>query len=120
MSVRAIRGATMLSADDAAEMTAAVAELIAEMLSRNGITSDEIISMLLTSTPDLTCAFPAAAARTLGFADVPLICAQEIDVAGAPQRVVRIMAHAELTVPRSDVKHVYLRGAEVLRLDIAQ
>ncbi|TAK69721.1 MAG: chorismate mutase [Actinomycetota bacterium] len=120
MAVRAIRGATCLQADDPDEMTDAVVELLRAMLSRNGIDQDDLVSILFTATPDLRCIFPAAAARSVGLADVPLMCAQEIDVAGALPRVVRVMAHADLAVPRSAVAHVYLRGAEALRQDIAQ
>jgi chorismate mutase len=118
--VRAIRGATRLSADEPAEMTEAVVELIEAMLRRNDMTTDDLVSMVFTATPDLVCMFPAAAARGLGLGDVPLICAQEISVDGALSRVVRVMAHAELDRPRADVVHVYLRGAEVLRQDLAQ
>jgi chorismate mutase len=120
MALRGVRGAVLLSADDAAEMTEAVVELLTEMMERNRLTHDDLVSILFTSTPDLHCAFPAAAARTLLLGDVPLMCAQELDVVGAPERVVRILAHVESDLPRSDVVHVYLRGAEILRQDIAQ
>lgn len=109
----------MLRADDAEEMTAAVVELITAMLERNSLGSDDLVSILFTATPDLHCAFPAAAARGLGLSDVPLICAQELDVAGAAPRVVRVLIHADTSMPRADVQHVYLRGAEVLRQDLA-
>lgn len=118
--MRAVRGATCLSANDAEEMREAVVELLSTMLARNAIDMDDLISILLTSTPDLTCAFPAAYARDMGMLDVPLICAQEIDVDGALPLVVRVMMHAEIDTPRSEIQHVYLRGAEALRRDIAQ
>jgi chorismate mutase len=120
VSVRALRGATRLTADDPVEMTEAVTELVTTMLDRNGIGTDALVSMIFTATPDLVCMFPAAAARGLGLGDVPLICAQEIAVPGALSRVVRVMAHAKIDRPRSEVVHVYLRGAEVLRQDLAQ
>jgi chorismate mutase len=119
MPMRGIRGATVLQADDAAEMADAVTELVSEMLARNGLTTDALVSILFTATPDLQCAFPAAAARSLGLQDVPLICAQELDVHGALPRVVRVLAHAEIDLPRAQVQHVYLRGAEALRQDLA-
>lgn len=119
MAIRAVRGATCLEADDAAEMTEAVKELISEMIARNSLTDADFISVLFTNTPDLTCGFPAAAAREIGFADVPLMCAQEIDVPGALARVVRVMAHVETDLARADVEHVFLRGAQVLRQDLS-
>lgn len=118
--IRAVRGATQLQADDAAEMADAVVELLTTMLERNGLVTDDLVSVIFTSTPDLRSTFPAAAARTLNIGDVPLICAQELDIEGALPRVVRVMAHAQLDRPRSEVTHVYLRGAEVLRQDLAQ
>ena len=120
MAVRAFRGATQLQADDPDEMAEAVGELLAEVLGRNGLTTDDLISVVFTSTPDLRSDFPAAAARSVGIGDVPLLCAQEIDVVGAPQRIIRIMAWAQSSLARGDVAHVYLRGAEVLRKDLAQ
>jgi chorismate mutase len=95
-------------------------ELMNEVMSRNELTTDDVISVLFTMTPDLTAEFPALAARKLGFHDVPLICAAEIPVPGAMPRVVRLMAHVETDRPRSALQHVYLRGAAALRLDIAQ
>ncbi len=118
--MRALRGATQLKADDPAEMAEAVVELVGAILERNGLTTDDLISIIFTSTGDLRSAFPAAAARTLGIGDVPLLCAQELDIEGALPRVVRVLAHVSLDVPRDEVVHVYLRGAEVLRQDLAQ
>jgi chorismate mutase len=120
MAIRAIRGATCLSANNVEEMNEAVAELIDQMLNRNKISEDAVISIFLTGTPDLTCAFPAAGIRIHGLTDVPLMCAQEMNVDGALERVVRIMAQVETDQSRSDVEHVYLRGAEVLRADLTK
>lgn len=120
MAVRALRGATALAADDAAEMSEAVVELLQAMLERNGLDTDDLISLLFTATPDLHSQFPAAAARSIGIADVPLLCAQELAVQGAMPQVVRIMAHVECDLARSEVTHVYLRGTEALRADLAR
>jgi chorismate mutase len=120
MALRGIRGATCLTADDKAEMIEAVGELLTEMMSRNSLASDDLVSVILTGTPDLTCAFPAVGAREIGLVDVPLLCAQEMDVAGALARVVRVLMHIDVDVPRSAISHVYLRGAEVLRQDLVQ
>ena len=116
--VRGIRGATCLEHDDASEMFGAVGELLGHMLQRNRISNDDVISVILTCTPDLTSAFPAAGARAFGLVDTPLMCAQEMDVRGALPRVVRILAHVETVTPRGEIEHVYLRGAEVLRQDL--
>lgn len=120
MTMRGIRGATLLTADDVTEMSEAVVELLTQIMERNGLDNDDLVSILFTATPDLHCAFPAAAARELGLVDVPLICAQEIDVAGALPRAIRLLVHAESDRPRADIQHVYLRGAEALRQDLAQ
>jgi chorismate mutase len=118
MAIRAIRGATCLTANNVEEMNQAVAELIDQMLNRNKVSQDAVISIFLTGTPDLTCAFPAAGIRIHGLTDVPLMCAQEMNVDGALERVVRIMAQIETDQSRSEIEHVYLRGAEVLRADL--
>lgn len=120
MALRGVRGATCLAANDAEEMRDAVHELLGEMMQRNGLDADHVISVLLTGTPDLTCSFPAAGARDFGLIDVPLLCAQEMDVEGALPRVVRILMHVDIDVPRRQIQHVYLRGAEVLRQDLVQ
>lgn len=120
MALRAIRGAVQLRADTVGEMSDAVVELMSEILRRNGIMTEDLVSVIFTATPDLHAEFPAAAARSLDLGDVPLLCAQELDVAGALPRIVRVMAHAELDRPRHEVVHVYLRGAEALRRDLAQ
>ncbi|MEG3629185.1 chorismate mutase [Streptomyces poriticola] len=120
MAVRAVRGAVQLERDDAAHMAEQVAALLTAVLERNGLAADDLISIWFTATPDLHSDFPAAAARGLGITDVPLICAQELDVAGAMPRVVRVLAHIESEKPRSDIAHVYLGAAAALRKDIAQ
>ncbi len=120
MAVRAVRGATQLDVDERENLLTSVAELLTEILTRNELGTDALISMVLTATPDLRSEFPALAARQLGIGDVPLLCAQELDVEGAMPRVVRVLVHAELDRPRADLRHVYLRGAAALRLDLAQ
>ncbi|MEU4534197.1 chorismate mutase [Streptosporangium sp. NPDC023825] len=118
--VRAIRGAIQVESNDRDDILSGVTELVAEVMGRNRLTTDDVISVIFTATPDLTAEFPALAARKLGFHDVPLICASEIDVPGALPRVVRLMAHVEVDRPRQEIQHVYLRGAVALRVDIAQ
>jgi chorismate mutase len=120
MTVRAIRGAVQINADERDAILEGTAELVTEMMARNELAPGDVISVLFTATPDLTAEFPALAARKIGFHDVPLICATEIAVPGAMPRVVRLMAHVETDRPRSAIQHVYLRGAVALRLDMAQ
>jgi chorismate mutase len=120
VALRAIRGAIQLDADERDHMLASVAELVGEILTRNDLTVDDLVSILFTATPDLRSEFPAVGARKLGIVDVPLLCAQEIAVAGAMPRVIRTLVHAETPRARTEIQHVYLRGAVALRLDIAQ
>jgi chorismate mutase len=120
VAVRAVRGAVQVVGNDRDDILAGTAELVTEVMSRNELSTDDVISVVFTATPDLTAEFPALAARKLGFQEVPLLCAAEIDVPDAMPRVVRLMMHIETSKPRSALQHVYLRGAVALRLDIAQ
>lgn len=118
MSVRAVRGATQVDHNDRDEILEATAELVAEVLYRNKLAPDDVISMVFTATPDLTAEFPAYAARKMGLTDVPLLCASEIAVPGAMPRVLRLLAHVDTELTRADIRHVYLRGAAMLRTDL--
>jgi len=118
MSVRAVRGATQVERDDREVLLDAVRELIREVLRRNRLEPDDLISLLFTATDDLHSEFPAYAARELGITDVPLLCARELAVEGGMPRVVRVLAHVETDLPRADVRHVYLHGAATLRTDL--
>jgi chorismate mutase len=120
MSVRAIRGATQVEANTAESIYSGVVELLSEILKANGLTPKDVISVLFTSSPDLNAACPAAGAREIGFASVPLICAVEIDVPGALERTIRVMAHVEGSAGAEEISHIYLHGAKSLRRDIAQ
>jgi chorismate mutase len=120
VAFRAIRGATQLDSDNRDELLKATAELITKMMHANNLHTDQLISILFTATPDITSEFPALAARELGIGDVPLMCFVEMNVKGSMPRVIRVMINAELDAPRSQVQHIYLRGAAALRLDIAQ
>jgi chorismate mutase len=120
VAVRAIRGAIQLDADERDHLLASTRELVEAVMAANALSSEQLISIVFTVTSDLRSEFPAVAARELGMGDVPLLCTTEIDVPGSLPRVVRLMAHADMEVPRSQVQHVYLRGAVALRRDIAQ
>ncbi|MCU1691655.1 MAG: chorismate mutase [Frankiales bacterium] len=118
MPVRAVRGAIQVDEDDRQQVLDATTELLQAVLERNRLDHDDLISVLFTATPDLRSEFPAYAARQMGITDVPLMCASEIDVPGAMPRVLRLLAHVETELPRSEVRHVYLRGAAQLRTDL--
>ena len=120
MTVRAIRGATQVDADERELVLTAAAELVAAVLERNALTADDLISIVFTTTPDLRSEFPAYAARLAGITAVPLLCASEIDVPGALPRVIRLLAHVHSSADRGDIRHVYLRGAAALRTDLPQ
>ena len=109
-----------MDANERADILEGTTELVTEVMTRNSLGTDDVISVVFTATPDLTAEFPALAARKIGFHDVPLLCASEIDVPGAMPRVVRLLMHVDTAKPRSELEHVYLRGAVALRLDIAQ
>lgn len=119
-NVRALRGASTCSANTADEITDVTQELLLAMLERNGIDHDDVISVLFTMTPDLDAAFPATAARGIGFGDVPLLCASEIDVPGAMPRTVRVLLTAHTERGRDELRHVYLRNAQSLRDDLPE
>ncbi len=113
-----MRGATQLEVDERAHLLERTSELVQAVLDRNSLTQEHLISVVFTATPDLVSDFPAYAARLIGITDVPLLCAREIDVAGAMPRVVRLLAHIESDMPRGQVQHVYLHGARALRTDL--
>lgn len=118
--VRAIRGATTADEDSRAAISSRVVELLQEMLVRNGVREGDVISVLFTATKDLVAVFPATAARDLGFATVPLICAQELDIDGATPRALRIMMTLRTRRRAEDLRHVYLHGAAHLRDDLTR
>ena len=109
-----------VDADDPQAILDGTAELVTAVMTRNNLSTDDVISVIFSATPDLSAEFPALAARKLGFQEVPLLCCGEIPVPGAMPRVVRLMMHIETELLRSQIQHVYLRGAAALRLDIAQ
>ena len=113
--LRAVRGATTLDEDSADQVDTRVRELVTQMIERNGLDGEDLVSMLLTASPDIHSAFPASAARRMGLEDVPVIGAQELDVSGATPLCIRVMMHVESERSRADIAHVYLHGAQGLR-----
>ncbi len=120
MAVRAIRGATQLEQDERDHLLDRVSELLRTLLGDNGLTADDLISVIFTATPDVTAEFPAYAARRLGLVDVPLLCARELDIADSMPRVIRVMAHVDTALSRAEITHVYLHGAASLRRDLSR
>jgi chorismate mutase len=115
---RAVRGATTVERDEVSLIREAVRELLLEMLAQNDIDQDSIISAMFTATPDLRSVFPASAARELGWTDVPMLCASEIDVPNAQPRCLRVMLHVERRITQDRLVPVYMREAVSLRPDL--
>ncbi|MGD9573473.1 MAG: chorismate mutase [Thermoleophilia bacterium] len=113
-----MRGATSVERDDPGAILESTAELLTEVLDRNGLATDDLISIIFTMTPDLTSEFPALAARQAGLTTVPLLCTSEIPVPGSLEKCIRLLLHCTLPEDRK-VQHVYLREAKVLRPDLA-
>ena len=117
-AVRALRGATTVEIDEPAHITERVVALLQEMLARNDADHDSLISIVFTTTKDICSMFPAAAARTVGLGDVPLLGALEADIAGGTPRCVRVLLHLNTERSRAELRHVYLEGAKGLRDDL--
>jgi chorismate mutase len=120
VAVRALRGAIQVDANERDAILDGTTELVQEVLNRNAIEPDDLISIVFTATQDLNAEFPAYAARLLGLTDVPLLCTTEIAVPGSMPRVLRLLAHVETKLERGELRHVYLRGAAALRTDLPQ
>lgn len=119
-TVRAVRGATTVDEDTREQIIERVVELLEAMMEANRVHHDDLISVWFTATPDIHSMFPAEAARKIGWGDVPLLCAQELDIAGATPRVVRVLAHLTSERSRSELHHIYLHGARSLRDDLPE
>jgi chorismate mutase len=119
-AVRGLRGATTVDADTAEQVTERTQALLLRMLERNGVHKEDVISILFTATDDIHSVFPAAAARAIGFGDVPLICARELDVAGGAPLCIRVLMHLTTDKARDELHHIYLEGAKGLRDDLPE
>src|SRR5918911_4181117 len=117
MRLIALRGATTVHHNEAEPILAATEELMHELLARNALAADDLVSCIFTLTPDLDAEFPAVAARRMGLSRVPLLCAREIPVPGALASVVRVLIHCHPPHER-EPQHVYLGEARRLRLDL--
>ena len=117
-AVRALRGATTVDADTPEQIHERVGALVNEMLDRNAVDKDDLISVIFTATDDVTSMFPAAAARAVGLGDVPLLCARELAIDGGTPRCIRVLMHLTTERSRAELRHVDLAGAEGLRDDL--
>jgi chorismate mutase len=118
MRVRAARGAIVVAEDRAPVVLDATERVLSALIAENAVPTDDLVSILFTTTEDLRSAFPAEAARRMGLGVVPLLCAQEIPVAGSRPSVVRVLMHFHSDRRLDQVIHVYLDGAESLRDDL--
>ena len=117
MRLIALRGATTVNENEAGAILAATDELMREILARNALGAEDLVSCIFTLTPDLDAEFPAVAARRMGLSAVPLLCAREIPVPGALPRVIRVLIHCNVR-DGHEAEHVYLGDAQTLRQDL--
>ena len=120
MRLRAVRGATTVEEDTRDEIVSATVQLLQEMLRRNAVAREDLVSIIFTATDDLTAEFPATAARALGLGDVPLLCARELGIVHGMTRTIRVLMHFYGDQKRGDLHHVYLEGARSLRDDLPE
>lgn len=116
----AVRGATTVEADTPEQVRERTSEVLREIMDRNDIRSDAIVSIIFTTTPDIVSEFPAAAARGIGLSQVPLLCSQEIPVASSVEKCIRVLMHTYSLKPRDEIRHAYLRGGRHLREDLPE
>ncbi len=112
---RGVRGATVADGDTREEIHTATMELVREMLAANGISPDDLASAFFTTSRDLSAAYPAEAARHMGWEYVPMLGAVEMDKEGGPARCIRVLLHWNTSRGQREIKHIYLRGTESLR-----
>jgi chorismate mutase len=113
---RGIRGATTVEANTAEDILERTGELLRVLIELNDLHDPDVIaSAVFTTTPDLTATFPAIAARDLGWTEVPLMCAHEMAVPGALEKVIRVLLHVNTGKSASEIRHVYLKDAKSLR-----
>lgn len=120
MSVRGIRGATTIDEDCKDQLLAATERLLTALQKANDFAPDDLASVLFTVTKDIKSAFPAEAARRLGWDKVPLLCFQEIDIRGSLSLCVRVLIHFNTVKTQDEIKHIYLGKAKALRPDLLE
>ena len=119
MTIRGIRGATVVERDEPVAIHSATRALLEAILAANpSLQPADLASAWFSATPDLSAAYPAVAARQLGWTQVPLMCVQEMDVPGSLARCIRVLLHWNTDLPQAAIQHVYLGAAEALRPDL--
>ncbi|MBQ0139427.1 MAG: chorismate mutase [Kurthia sp.] len=117
--IRGIRGATTITENNAQLVSEATTELLQEIIKRNDFDVEEVASVIVTTTPDITSAFPAKAVRTYkGWDLVPVMCMHEMNVEGALPLCIRLLVHVETTKSQQEIAHIYLKEAVKLRPDL--
>ncbi|TDX53315.1 chorismate mutase [Orenia marismortui] len=116
--IRGIRGAITVMNNDKNEILSATKELLEEIVESNNIDQDMIASVIFSMTSDLNQAFPAVAAREIGWTAVPLFCSQELEVEGALKKCIRVLIHYNTNKKADEIRHIYLREAKKLRPDL--
>lgn len=120
MKFRGVRGAITVEENSAGAIWSATAELLQALIAANGIEEDDVASVIFSCTPDLNAAYPAKAARDLGWRQVALMGCVEMDVPGGVPRCIRLLIHWNTAKPAADIRHCFLRGAAVLRPDLVE
>lgn len=120
MRLLALRGAITCNENTKQEVEEKTQRLVKELLARNELEHDDLVSLIFTATEDLTAEFPAAAARAVGLGDIPLLCARELDIDGGKPMCIRLLIHCYTDRPRDQLHHVYLDGARSLRDDLPE
>ncbi len=115
-----VRGATTVAGNSRVAILEATREMLTEIVTVNQIAPADIASVIFTATPDLDAAYPAVAARELGWTQTPLLCMQEMQVAGSLRLCIRVLIHLNTEHTPGEIQHVYLRGAQVLRPDLME
>lgn len=118
MSCRGIRGAVSVDVNQADAIIAATRELLEQIVAANDLKLENVASVIFTATPDLDAAYPARAARDMGWVDLPLLCMQEMAVEAGLPRCIRVLVHCNTDVPPHQIRHVYLGQARTLRPDL--
>jgi len=115
---RGLRGATTVEENSEQAILVATGELLETLIQANALLPEDIASAIFTVTTDLDAAYPARAARELGWTDTALMCANEVPVPGSLPLCIRVLIHCNTTRAQSEMRHIYLRGAAVLRPDL--